>query len=64
MDKEGPVITFNPNGNTTFEKIQSSLVKVESVVGLANDGLKYLWSQKAEELQQKSFYKVLVTIKL
>ena len=55
MDKEGPVITFNPNGNTAFEKIQSSLVKVESVVGLANDGLKYLWSQKAEGITTEEF---------
>lgn len=55
VDKEGPVITFNPNGNTTFKKIQSSLVKVESVVGLANDGLKYLWSQKAEGITTEEF---------
>lgn len=46
VDKEGATISFNPNGNTKFARIQSTAVTVESVVGIANNGLKYLWSTK------------------
>lgn len=55
VDKEGPTITFTPSGNTTFAKVQSTSVKVESVVGIASDGLKYLWSQKADGVTTGEF---------
>ena len=55
VDKEGPTVTFNPNGSDTWAKVHSTSVKVESVVGIENDGLKYLWSQKEDGVTTGEF---------
>jgi len=42
LDKTGPVITFSPNGNTTYAKSQSTKVTVTDDSGVST--IKYKWS--------------------
>ena len=53
IDKDGPIVTFTPNGNATYAKKQATTVNVNSVGTLST--LKYLWSTKAQDLQEAEF---------
>ena len=53
IDKDGPIVTFTPNGNATYAKKQATTVNVNSVGTLST--LKYLWSTKAQDLQETEF---------
>jgi len=41
-DETGPVITFDPNGNDTYAKSQSTKITIEDESGVAS--VKYVWS--------------------
>lgn len=47
IDNGTPIVSFSPNGSTTYTKEQSVKISVADDSGLAFDGLKYLWSTEA-----------------
>ena len=56
IDNELPVVTYEVNGNTTPAKIQQTKVTVEdSISGVDENSMKYLWRQSEETPGEKEF---------
>jgi prepilin-type N-terminal cleavage/methylation domain-containing protein len=44
IDNVKPIITFNPNGNTTYVQNSSTTINVSDIGGIVSNSLKYIWS--------------------
>lgn len=53
VDKDGPIVTFTPNGNETYSKTQSSTIHVDCLGSL--NTLKYLWTTKENNVEETEF---------
>lgn len=48
IDAEPPVVTFNPNGNRTYQREQSTVVTVTDTSDIDTNSLKYIWTKEEE----------------
>lgn len=55
IDIQGPNISFEINGNTTYQRIQSTKVSVTDNKGVDESSLKYIWTQNTEVPSDSQF---------
>jgi prepilin-type N-terminal cleavage/methylation domain-containing protein len=55
IDNAYPMITFDPNGNTTYAKTESTTITATDLGILDNSSLKYAWSMNTVEPSIESF---------
>ena len=55
IDVDGPVVSFNPDGNEIWQKSQSTTVNVEDDGVLDEESLMYQWSKDTQGITEESF---------
>ncbi len=55
INKTAPTVTFSPNGNQTWERMQTSTILVESENVVVQEKLRYMWSKSTEAPSEEDF---------
>ncbi len=55
IDSIAPTIEFKPNGNQTYQKVQSTIVTVEDNAELDYSTLRYKWTTSVQVLTEETF---------
>ncbi|MCI9413028.1 MAG: hypothetical protein HFJ31_00710, partial [Clostridia bacterium] len=55
IDSSGPTINFEPNGNTTWKKAQSTKVTITDPNGVDMSTVRYKWTQSVQVLTEETF---------